>query len=230
MEKAKISEVFISYQGEGLYAGSRQLFIRFYGCNRKCSYCDTALDSYKSFSKDSLISKILGFEEDFNELVLTGGEPLLYADFLAIFLKQYKYYKKKHVYLETNGTLPDELAKVIGLIDIIAMDLKLPSSTGEKDDMWDEHKRFLTIACEKELILKAVVTGNTTMDDIKELADTISGVKGSPELIIQPVTRENNSIEEPDPEMLSYFSQYLKKKTAANVTVLGQMHKCLGIK
>ena len=42
MEKtAYISEIFSSIQGEGLYIGERQLFIRFCGCNLKCDFCDT---------------------------------------------------------------------------------------------------------------------------------------------------------------------------------------------
>lgn len=39
--KTKIREIFTSIQGEGLYIGVKQLFIRFCGCNLKCDYCDT---------------------------------------------------------------------------------------------------------------------------------------------------------------------------------------------
>ena len=71
--QARISEIFLSYQGEGPFTGSKQLFVRFYGCNMECSYCDTPLESYKSFSKESLLGKILDFGDNYNELVLTGG-------------------------------------------------------------------------------------------------------------------------------------------------------------
>ena len=40
-DKVKIKEIFTSIQGEGLFIGYKQLFIRFCGCNLSCNYCDT---------------------------------------------------------------------------------------------------------------------------------------------------------------------------------------------
>ena len=58
-------------------------------------------------------------------------------------------------YLETNGTLPGELLKIIELIDIIAMDFKLPSSTGGKA-YWHEHQEFLKLAMKSKVFWKRV--------------------------------------------------------------------------
>jgi len=41
MEKGFVGEIFSSVQGEGLYAGRRQVFVRFAGCGLSCIYCDT---------------------------------------------------------------------------------------------------------------------------------------------------------------------------------------------
>lgn len=229
--QAKVSEIFLSFQGEGPYAGSSQLFVRFYGCNLKCAFCDTPLESYKSFTKESLFGNVLDMGDGYNEIALTGGEPLLHADFLAGFLELFKGYKKQKVYLETNGTLPGELQKVINLVDIVAMDFKLPGSTGlETGDIWPLHKRFADVARDKELIIKAVVTSATGMEDIKKMSEILKGVKGEANVILQPVSPENNNVKEPDGEMLVYFRKFLEKETRRSITVLGQMHKMLGIR
>lgn len=230
METAKISEIFLSYQGEGPYAGSRQLFVRFYGCNLSCVYCDTKMESYKTFVKDSLMSKVLEFEDDYNELVLTGGEPLLYSAFIAEFLSLYRNYRKKPVYLETNGTLPASLREVIDRVDIVAMDFKLPSSgpcgSGE---MWSQHEEFASIASSKKLVIKAVITDSTTVDDIKRMAGIVGRLAKVEEIVLQPVTPVGGA-EEPDRELLLYFKKFLERETARHVLVLGQLHKCLGIR
>ncbi|HPS19849.1 MAG TPA: 7-carboxy-7-deazaguanine synthase QueE [Candidatus Omnitrophota bacterium] len=227
---AKISEMFMSFQGEGPYAGSRQLFIRFYGCNKSCVYCDTPQKSYKTFTKDGLMGKILDFEGNYNELVLTGGEPLLYADFLSMFLSLYKRHRKNRIYLETNGTLVTGLKKVIEYVDIVAMDIKLPSSTQEPGDVWESHAEFAKISSGKELFIKMVITGNTKTDDIVRAAEVIKGVKSKISVVLQPVTPPNDSIKEPDKEMLLYFTKYLEQKTGQDIIVLGQLHKKLGIR
>lgn len=228
--QSRISEIFLSYQGEGPFTGSKQLFVRFYGCNIECAYCDTPLESYKSFSKESLLGKILDFGDNYNELVLTGGEPLMYADFLEDFLVLFRKHRKHRIYLETNGTLPDALAKVIDDVDIVAMDIKLPSSTGYPQDLWEKHEKFINIASAKELIVKAIVTGKTTMDDVKKMAEIVRAVKTDLAVVLQSATPINEDIEKPDNEMMEYFKGYLEKETGKKILVLGQMHKCLGIK
>src|SRR5512140_798032 len=94
--KAPVSEIFASYQGEGIYTGQPQIFVRFVGCNLRCDYCDTpanqSLDeNQKYYSLETIISriktlssqKISGCEGSVPKTVsLTGGEPLLYPHFL----------------------------------------------------------------------------------------------------------------------------------------------------
>jgi len=230
MKTAKVSEIFLSHQGEGPYASSRQLFIRFYGCDRTCVFCDTMPESYKTFTKDSLMGNVLDFGDDYNELALTGGEPLLFVDFLEDFLKLFRDYRKNRVYLETNGTDPDALDRIIELVDIVSMDFKLPSSTEALDDVWPAHEKFAQIAEKKDLIIKAVITGNTTIDDIKRMGAVLKELKRTPDIVLQPVTSAATGVKEADEEIILYFKKYLEKETQMDVMILGQMHKCLGIK
>ena len=86
--KTKINEIFSSIQGEGPVVGYKQLFIRFCGCNLKCSYCDTDFSDGKEFTPQELYTKITTEYnlETFHSISLTGGEPLLSAEFLQEFL------------------------------------------------------------------------------------------------------------------------------------------------
>lgn len=228
--QARISEIFLSYQGEGPFTGSRQLFIRFYGCNLSCVYCDTFLDSYKSFSKDGLLGKILDFEDDYNELTLTGGEPILYTGFLKQFLPLFKKQRGHKIYLETNGTLPASFRQVSDYIDIIAMDFKLPSSTGNLGSLWSTYQRFIAAVSCKDLIIKTVITDLTTIDDIKRMSWVLDRMDRNFMVVLQPVTPVGELVAEPDEEMISYFKEYIKKETGREVSILGQMHKCVGIR
>src|SRR5207244_3187773 len=77
---------------------------------------------------------------------LTGGEPLLQARFLEEFLPALR--RAGHrTFLETNGLLPDHLARVIDHLDWIAMDLKPPSCTADPLPDWlERHRSFLRVA------------------------------------------------------------------------------------
>ena len=165
----EISEIFSSLQGEGPYLGVKQIFVRFGRCNMHCVYCDELEkmkeENFTIYSWDELIHSIQDFETEkgpHHSISLTGGEPLFYTAFLKNFMPKLK--EQGFVtYLETNGTLPRELAQVIRWCDIIAMDLKPSSSTGDRN--FDrEHEEFLKIALQKEVFLKIVVTPETEVE------------------------------------------------------------------
>lgn len=132
--KARISEIFHSLQGEGKYTGVPQVFVRFFGCNLRCRWCDTpqALDGPLARFQESSVGEVLNeiqglWKEDCHSVSVTGGEPLVQADFLKELLPQFKA-RGQRVYLETNGVLVEELAGVIDHVDIVSMDFKLPNS------------------------------------------------------------------------------------------------------
>ena len=107
--EAKIKEIFTSIQGEGPVVGYKQLFIRFCGCNLACNYCDTdfGYNNAQSYSAQKLADYIMS-EFDLTKIhsiSLTGGEPLLYSDFLNEFIPLIKSKTQVKIYLETNGTL-----------------------------------------------------------------------------------------------------------------------------
>ncbi len=185
MSKAKVADIFFSVQGEGIYAGSPQVFVRFYGCMCNCRFCDTHLTAYEKYTPLELYRSIKRFTQDYHSLCLTGGEPLLQKDCLKGLLRLIKY-DGITTYLETNGILVKEISELIDDIDIIAMDFKLPSSTGMVA-YWPEHMRFLKVALKKDVFVKMVICSSTDPKDIDKAVSLIlkAGAKKTP-LILQP--------------------------------------------
>jgi len=230
--KAGITEIFSSIQGEGVFLGVKQIFVRFKKCNLRCAYCDVPRDlPEKRYSARSLLAKIEALEKDkgpHHSVSFTGGEPLLYADFLARVLPELK---KRHfkVYLETNGTLTEELKKLVDYADVIAMDIKLPSSAGERP-FWKEHAEFLRIASAKNVFVKAVITPRTKKEDISKAAALVKDVDDRIPLIIQPVSPASGAGKIVPENRLFSFLKLASAGGIKNTRIVPQAHKILGVK
>lgn len=230
--KADVTEVFSSIQGEGIFLGARQIFVRFKECNINCIFCDELKNlSPKGYSPSQLMAEVKFLERTkgaHHSVSLTGGEPLLYVEFLKEFLKLLKKDSFK-AYLETNGVLPKALAEVIDMIDIVAMDFKLPSSTGERA-YWKEHREFLKIATRKKVFVKAVVTRDTTNEDVANATRLIKEIDENVPLILQPATPVKSDDKVIDNKRLLEFLDVASKNALENVRVIPQVHKILNVK
>ncbi len=102
-----VHSVFYSLQGEGPKAGVPSVFLRLAGCNLRCSYCDTpeALERGRKISVVKLKEEILSLSDRAQNLVITGGEPLLQSRGLGILIEEVLPHFPS-VEVETNGTLP----------------------------------------------------------------------------------------------------------------------------
>ena len=236
-ETAPIYEVFFSFQGEGLYTGQPQIFVRFAGCNLSCDYCDTSYSKIVSkkaknltidelaenifliYKKNKKVFKSLDIESPM--VSVTGGEPLIHINFLERLFHELKN-KSFGIYLETNGTLPNNLKKVIKLCDIVSMDFKFSSECGKT--FWTEHREFLKIAKNKAFV-KCVVTKNTKLQEIKKSIELIKNISKDISLILQHSIDKNI----PDIQVLyKFYSQ--ARKILYNVYLMIQMHKVYKIK
>lgn len=95
----KVNEIFYSIQGEGHYTGHPAVFVRFAGCNLRCSFCDTEFESYTEMTIDEIVSEVCKYPT--KRVILTGGEPTL--QITSELLKQFEY-SHRCVHIETNGT------------------------------------------------------------------------------------------------------------------------------
>ena len=101
MKTFRVNDIFYSLQGEGHNTGRAAVFIRFAGCNLRCSFCDTEFDSYREMTSEEIIAAIASYPARF--VVLTGGEPTLQVD--EAFVDQLHHHGYE-VAMESNGTRP----------------------------------------------------------------------------------------------------------------------------
>ncbi len=126
----QVIEKFVSINGEGLRQGELALFIRFAGCNLRCSYCDTLYSfenpKYKEESIDDLVKYAKG--QNIKNITLTGGEPLLQKDINLLIEKLRK--EDFRVEIETNGSI--DISKFYNDDKVsYTLDYKLPISLME---------------------------------------------------------------------------------------------------
>ena len=227
---AKILEIFHSIQGEGKYVGAPQVFVRFFECNMHCVWCDTPASigdgrrEYMELGLKEAVSQVNALYDNAHSVSITGGEPLIQEEFLKDFCHILRKEGMK-IYLDTNGTLPMALKEVIKDIDIIAMDIKLPSSTQQKA-YWAEHKEFLKIAAHKELFVKLVISKNTHPGEIVKAAKLVGAIDPGILLILQPnyLDMKKGIIE----DCLRY--QKLCAKNLKDVRILPQVHKFMKLR
>lgn len=158
-----VVEIFKSIDGEGITAGYPAIFIRFAGCNLRCSYCDSmyAVENAKYTVME--LSEILSKVEDLDckRITLTGGEPLIqpYIDKLVMELVDRKY----KINIETNGAV--YLKKIYPSQCVrFTMDYKCPSS-GMEDKMIMENIKNL----DTEDVLKFVVGSIEDLNTVRHI-------------------------------------------------------------
>ena len=232
--QAEISEFFSSLQGEGPYLGVKQVFVRFGRCNMHCVYCDEVEnmkeERFSTYSLEDLLTEIDKFEKEKGEhhsVSLTGGDPLFYTPFLKNLLPKLKE-RGLTTYLETNGTFPNELKEVIRWCDIIAMDMKPPSTTGDRD-FYKEHEEFLKIAIQKDVFVKVVITPNIKADEVERCVSIVKNINPKIPFIFQPVS-DALGINQKALELIEKKLFQTAKEYLLDVRVIPQMHKIWGVR
>lgn len=120
-----LHEVFASIQGEGYDTGLPTVFVRFFGCNVHCVYCDQP--QKRSECRIVSVSKVVTEvrKHGIRNVCITGGEPLLQDEIYPLIYELVSL--GYNVSIETNGTLPIEADNYRRSFKYI-MDVKCPSS------------------------------------------------------------------------------------------------------
>lgn len=129
----RITEIFLSIQGESSWAGAACVFVRTTGCQLRCAWCDTDYAFYggRDMPVEEVIAEVEQIGRGCRLVELTGGEPLLQKEIglLAHGLLERGY----TVLCETSGSidvgvLPAEVVKI--------MDIKCPGSGEVESNLW----------------------------------------------------------------------------------------------
>lgn len=86
MDRYLVNEIFYSLQGEGVRAGTPNLFLRLSRCNLACKVethgfdCDTEFESGRWLTLPEILAEFRELSESCDWVILTGGEPALQVD------------------------------------------------------------------------------------------------------------------------------------------------------
>jgi organic radical activating enzyme len=231
---AHVCEIFSSIQGEGKHLGRRQIFLRFAGCNLNCNYCDTPKSKHinqgKIVKSSDLYNKIECLKtDDLHSISLTGGEPLLQADFIKYFLNEYDL----STLLETNGSLPQEIEKIIDYLHYASVDVKLPEHHASLDweNLFKKEIESINLLIDGGIntYCKVVLLPSTKKDTIGFIASRIREEVHEPsklDIVLQPSSPLENWKQQPGLlfELSEETGKYLE------VLTIPQVHKLLNIR
>lgn len=108
----KVVEIFSSIDGEGIRAGACTTFIRLYGCNLECSYCDSQYAckpddtvNVREMTPSEIVAEVVNI--GIPNITLTGGEPLIHKGVSQLIRELC--YRGFDVNVETNGSIQPPL-------------------------------------------------------------------------------------------------------------------------
>lgn len=213
-----VEQPFASVQGEGGNIGKPCVFVRLWGCNLCCSWCDTPY-SWKEAKYTEMLPQQIVEEIDalpFNNMVvITGGEPML-QDLWPLIKELAFPIGKREVCIETNGTIAPSF-ELAAAVNRWTVSPKMPSSG------LPYGKAINIPVLESFRILgrtefKFVVSDRIDALAAVQLSNTLDIVGHFP-IVFQPV---NNDI-----EVARDVIEWLKAKDIDFIRVLPQWHVSL---
>ena len=155
MIKIKVSEIFTSFQGEGPYVGTPATFLRLYGCNLECEWCDTDISTYEMLSVDD-VAEIILTQMEFNNiktLIITGGEPTLQMEEIKRLIKELP--EDIKIQMETNGSLFEYIPEIEYVI----------SPKQDKEKVFENYYNY------ENTFFKFVITSQEDIDEVISLKE-----------------------------------------------------------
>jgi 7-carboxy-7-deazaguanine synthase len=160
----RISEVFLSLQGEGPSAGTPAHFLRLQGCDVGCHWCDTKYSWDPSSGSDAPLEELWRRTAALGEaslLVVTGGEPLQHEALAPLLESALERWPRVEV--ETSGIAPPPLSRARLHWNVSP---KLPSATPRSGETWAHAEAWVA---EPNATFKIVVGDDPDLADAELL-------------------------------------------------------------
>lgn len=211
----RVIEIISSISGECKNTGYPMTFVRLYGCNNKCNYCDTLYSvsgnkKGRELSYENIMSTIARYKNKY--VCITGGEPLLQKDDLMPLI--YELTNAGYiVYIETNGTIEIEPCHYRRSFSY-AMDIKCPSSGMSAKNRYDNLRNLLE--CDE---VKFVISDYT---DFVFAVGIVKQFPTSASLIFSPVFDQKGK------HNAAELADWIMQEKLSNVRLGVQIHKVIG--
>ena len=150
-DRLKITEIFLSLQGEARDAGWPTVFVRLTGCPLRCQYCDTAYAFFGGEWRDidAILAEVAS--HGVRHVCVTGGEPLAQKRCLDLLRRLCD--AGYRVSLETSGAI--DVADVDPRVSRV-LDIKTPGSAEVERNRWDNlplltaHDQIKFVICSRD--------------------------------------------------------------------------------
>ena len=150
-ERLKLTEIFLSLQGEARDAGWPTVFVRLTGCPLRCTYCDTTYSFYggQGWEIDAILAEVA--KHGVRHVCVTGGEPLSQKRCLTLLEKLCD--AGYVVSLETSGAI--DISGVDARVSRV-LDIKTPGSGEVARNLWSNlplltaHDQVKAVICSRE--------------------------------------------------------------------------------
>lgn len=174
----RVTEIFLSIQGESSHAGRPCSFVRLTGCPMRCVWCDSEYTFYGG--------ERIGFEDIFaklekfgcNLVEVTGGEPLAQKNVFPFITELCD--RGFEVLIETGGYVSTE--KVDPRASVI-LDVKCPASGEAQRNHWPNLERLRPDKVE----IKFVIADLADWEFAKEIIERYDLPNRAKEILVSPV-------------------------------------------
>lgn len=214
-------EVFLSIQGESTDAGIPCVFIRLYGCNVHCAYCDQpqGKEDRHKISIAHLVQEAMKY--NCKNICITGGEPLVQKEAVYQLALELISDYGCNVSIETNGCTKISPDLYYPSKMKFVMDIKCPSSGVSHLNVYEN----LMILKQRDEV-KFVIGNRHDYDFMKQVLKTYPTTA---KVLVSPVFQYDDSGKHYSPIAHDLVSWVIEDKLF-NVRVQIQMHKCLGVR